>query len=821
MRTLRMVLVAVLVLFCVVPLAMAAGNKELPVVPPVTSGEQYISPNGDGIKEEATLDFKVTLHVKSDEGYAPEFGLDISSQDGSVITSRVETEDSDINWFIALFRGYSEFELERSITWDGVGDDGAVVSDGRYKVTLWIKDANGNETRLDVDDFVVDTTVPSVVVGIPETPMLSPNGDSVLDLLPLEFQGGSQDADWELLVKNSGGRTVRTVTWLEGLPEGFKWDGTDDSAAPVEDGVYSLQLTGEDKAGNRVERSFSDILLDASAPEIRHTVVNANFSPNGDGVSDIAEIILEYGNPEAMLWSWSLTRGEVTLLSGSGEESLPERITITGTDDQGGPLQQGIYNLAYSATYNNGWRPVVEEQIVVDLSPPELDPHITNPIFSPNEDGLKDQTEIFFRPNEAVTWSGSILSQDGDVVVEASSDTASNIVVWNGTDQDGQVVPDGEYLAVGSFSDLAGNVTYAEPLPIVVDNRSLSLELISPPGFSPNGDGHSDSLVLDVDATLYDEVERWVLSFFDDEGTPLREFTGTESLPKTLSWDGTREAAESAGVPIPDGIYHAALQVRYQKGDLVEAETRRFYADVLPPKIDLRVTSNPFEMTEEGAQGELFISMIVENEQEVSEWQLDVYDESGSLLRNYTGKGNPSGDIIWNSSEGDSIDSTDTVTIALKVVDAGGNIAFKRTQLPLDILVFRKNGKLYLLVPNVIFGAYQHALDSAGPAMEKRNKDSLAKVVDILQRYPNYLLGLEAHALNIYTNEPSKANEEEILVPLTERRAETVRDALVELGLSEESITWEAYGGEVPVADVTDRAERWKNRRVEFAVEER
>lgn len=53
-------------------------------------------------------------------------------------------------------------------------------------------------------------------------------------------------------------------------------------------------------------------------------------------------------------------------------------------------------------------------------------------------------------------------------------------------------------------------------------------------------------------------------------------------------------------------------------------------------------------------------------------------------------------------------------------------------------------------------------------------------------------------------------------MPLTERRAETVRNALIELGVPAGVISGEAYGGEFPITDVTDRAVRWKNRRVEF-----
>ena len=55
----------------------AGGTPEVPSIPPVTSGTQYVSPNGDGVQDEATIEFESTLYVKSKDGYVPEYGLEI------------------------------------------------------------------------------------------------------------------------------------------------------------------------------------------------------------------------------------------------------------------------------------------------------------------------------------------------------------------------------------------------------------------------------------------------------------------------------------------------------------------------------------------------------------------------------------------------------------------------------------------------------------------------------------------------------------------------------------------------------------------------
>ena len=103
--------------------------------------------------------------------------------------------------------------------------------------------------------------------------------------------------------------------------------------------------------------------------------------------------------------------------------------------------------------------------------------------------------------------------------------------------------------------------------------------------------------------------------------------------------------------------------------------------------------------------------------------------------------------------------------------------------------------------------------------MYKRNNESLDRAAQVLKKYGAYDLYLEGHALNIYLEGPREEAEEEILVPLTERRARVVRDALIERGIDAGRITLEAYGGEFPIVSVKDKTVWWKNRRVEFRLE--
>jgi flagellar hook assembly protein FlgD len=151
MKRMRSVLLVLVLLVSGAAALFAGGNKEVPQIPPITSGPQYFSPNGDGIKDEASLSFSVRIYVKSKEGYVPEYGLEIKDSGGEVLRRIVETEKRDIGFFAALFSGYKEFTLERTVTWNGLDESGSAFPDGRYNLSLWVVDANGNRQESDLE----------------------------------------------------------------------------------------------------------------------------------------------------------------------------------------------------------------------------------------------------------------------------------------------------------------------------------------------------------------------------------------------------------------------------------------------------------------------------------------------------------------------------------------------------------------------------------------------------------------------------------------------------------------------------------------------
>jgi outer membrane protein OmpA-like peptidoglycan-associated protein len=90
------------------------------------------------------------------------------------------------------------------------------------------------------------------------------------------------------------------------------------------------------------------------------------------------------------------------------------------------------------------------------------------------------------------------------------------------------------------------------------------------------------------------------------------------------------------------------------------------------------------------------------------------------------------------------------------------------------------------------------------------NREILSRIAGILLTSKDYQIYVYGHTDNIGTDEYNLA--------LSERRAEAVRDYLVEAGIDARIIDTQGFGKSQPLVPGTDEASRAKNRRVELGI---
>lgn len=207
----------------------------------------------------------------------------------------------------------------------------------------------------------------------------------------------------------------------------------------------------------------------------------------------------------------------------------------------------------------------------------------------------------------------------------------------------------------------------------------------------------------------------------------------------------------------------------------------------------------------------------------VASWTLTAYASDGSLWREFSGEGRLPERIDWDgkSDDGQSPDAGEDFALVLRTYDGLDRTAGAeaRVTVTIDILVIRDGDRYKVRVPNIHFPPDSADLSgSASRELMEENRAVLERLATLFTRFPEYNLTVEGYANAVHAADPElfAIEQKTELLPLSLRRAETVKGALVLLGVDAARIRTAGLGGSRPVADYTERAGAWKNRRVEF-----
>ena len=165
--------------------------------------------------------------------------------------------------------------------------------------------------------------------------------------------------------------------------------------------------------------------------------------------------------------------------------------------------------------------------------------------------------------------------------------------------------------------------------------------------------------------------------------------------------------------------------------------------------------------------------------------------------------------------------SASDYTVVFSVKDSLGNASTLKKTLSVDVLVIKDGDRLRIIIPSITF-APNSADFLNGIDVDKvaKNVAVLKRLAEIFTKYQRYKIGIEGHAVMINWNDAAKGKKEQEteLLPLSQARADGVKDYLTKLGIASARIRTEGLGSARPLPNVpfSDLDNRWKNRRVEF-----
>ena len=768
------------------------------------------SPNKDGIKD--TL---IVTPVMSNATGLLSWEIVALDKAGKVINKWQGTTEPPV-----------EFE------YDGTNLNGFILPDGDYQLTYSAKFNNGQESAIS-RNFSVDKTAPSAFVKTGNS-IFSPDGDGRLDTIEI-FQEASKEKGWFAEILDENGKVVKSFEYGEIPPSSITWDGTS-SDNMIKDGFYTYKLYATDLAGNKGEAITSSFELNTGTTEVLLAVSEKAFSPNGDKVKDSIIFTPQIKTSSAIVeYNLSILDGNGnTVKTFSDKRALPKSISWNGTTNEGTKCQDGIYSAKLVTLSKNGSESVVSTQsFELDTVYPEATINVPYLTFSPNGDERKDILPISILSSTETLWQGQILNEAGENVKSYSWNSQASSFDWDGCDEAGNVVENGKYQFVVYATDPAGNYSKAEIKDIVIDTVPVKSYLTAEyESIAPNNDGFRDEQIFSIMVTPKENIVAWSFEIKDSSGSVVQSWSQLDSVdvPAEIKWNG----ANKEGI-VQEGNFTGNLFVEYEKGDITSVQSSTFISSITAPQISVKTATGSnteyFSPDNDGYADDLFIMLSGQDVVPFSSWSFEIKDpQNGKSFYKISGKNAITERMIWDgrSNSGELVQSATDYPFTFTVTNELGLTSSVSGIVPVDVLVIRVGDKLKIQVPSIIFRSDEADFVGKDVDPEKgldqdkidNNNRVLKRIAEILNKFKDYNVTIEGHANNVSGTEEEETVDTLIygkaLVPLSEARANYVKDVLVDFGVSESRLTTVGVGGRQPVAAREDKDNWWKNRRVEF-----
>lgn len=704
------------------------------------------------------------------------------------------------------------------IPFNGRDEGNSPLAEGEYRAKLTLVYSNGNVPDVLSPPFFVKNTPPQATVTVPYQ-VFSPGSEEGRGVLVFE-QSTTEEELWTGKISDSSGRVIRTVRWPGRADATYLWDGRGSDGRILPDGEYQYVVESTDKAGNRGASLVQRVTIDTAERTVLLASDRSAFTPSSSGVNNRVRFIPQVKEATG-LTSWALVIQDASgkvLRTWTGSTGIPTSQEWDGTDSSGLAVADGVYTALLKTSYQNGTAPSARSNaVLLKNSLPRISVTSDVKLFSPTPDSARQFITLKQTSTSEAEWTAT-LSRTGETVRSWSWKGGVTDVVWDGTDDAGNRVPDGLYRYEIKTTDAADNTASQTIDGLTVDTRPTPLFLtVGAEGFSPNGDGVSEALTINTRVGLNEGIQAWSLEISHETLGVRKTFEGRGPVPGQFVWDGTNNLKNRA----EDGKYSARLAVQYLKGNKPETRSSTFLLQAGPPQLAIDLTPQPFSPDNDGTSDELLINLGVRSISPVAEWSLEILDPENHRFIQFNGRGTPSAQLKWDgrSGTGELVQSASDYTAIFSARDTLGNTASVKKPLLVDVLVIKDGDRLRIIIPSITFAPNSpDFLNDVEPEKASKNVAVLKRLSEIFTKYQRYKIGIEGHAVMINWADPAKGKKEQEaeLLPLSQQRADAVRDYLVKQGIAESRVRTEGMGGARPVVPFSDLDNRWKNRRVEF-----
>jgi len=256
--------------------------------------------------------------------------------------------------------------------------------------------------------------------------------------------------------------------------------------------------------------------------------------------------------------------------------------------------------------------------------------------------------------------------------------------------------------------------------------------------------------------------------------------------------------------------------------------------DISPPEVSVELFPRPYSpISPDGEEQLLTVKIHVKSASPIDTWSVEIREpESDRVFLSAEQQGEPPELLTWNGRNFDNelVESATVYDFTLSVTNINNETATCQGKLAIDVLVQREEkGLLRIIVPSIIFAPNSGELTKGlDPETAANNEKILRRIAEILGYFEAYRVKIEGHANPISPPSSRRRITEETrglyrgdmgLQPLSEERAKAVAEYLKGLGVDGSRLTSVGMGAKRVRAEYDDKANWWKNRRVEFILD--
>lgn len=548
---------------------------------------------------------------------------------------------------------------------------------------------------------------------------ISPNNDGIQDelVIPLNISEKRYIQAWSLVIMDSKHNVVRVIENKVALPEkvGFKsffkqlvtpkqgvvvpsevtWNGVMNNGETAPDGTYYYYITATDDNGNKGQTKEYEVIVDTRAPEIQ--LAQPGDKIFGEGAKS-AFTVRQSGSKEDE-WIGTFRAADGTAVrTERWTNAEPAEFNWYGTNDDGAQVADGIYSYEITATDRAGniAPKSVITNIIYSADKPATSIFVEGSrYFSPRtESRLQNVTFNLTVPtpdartgNRLTEWAVNVKDQKGKVVrsfnQEKNGANPPSSIIFDGTDDDGKLLSDGQYQAVVSAKYLNGYVpAEISSAFVVLDTEKPSATITASEKTFGAGKKDSVTFSIAIASSSGAPVYAWRGEIRNaDTGAVVREYSFNEYPPQTVVWNGI---SDKGGIS-DAGDYVFVLSGTDMAGNAGGGTTTQavtFSQD--EAQLLLAVSATAFA-PKEGSSGSTITFNPVTSTKSVSSYNFAIKDAKGKVVYS---QGDESDSFIslpqsfvWDGKNSEKIICADGVYSAqLSLVAANGADASASTQ---------------------------------------------------------------------------------------------------------------------------------------------